>query len=355
MQLNDQMYDLIIIGGGQAGLAAGYYAKAFQLKYTILESRHRIGQSWRERYDSLTLFSTRRLSGLPGMKFPGQPGGYPHKDEAADYLENYAKHFKFPIHLSADVQNISQTETSFSVRTTKEEYLARAVIIAAGGFQAANIPQLPGGLDESVVQLHSSQYRNPSTIPPGRVLVVGAGNSGAAIAAELAAEHAVDLSATRILRIHPRHGWRKAVPCILRWTGLIYAPYDSIIGSRLRRFGIPIIGTELKQPLTTGKVSLRPAVVRLSGKSAYFADGKQAQYQCVIWCTGFRPDLRCVKIPGAVAADGQPNHHFGVSPVAGLFYIGLHWQRSLASALMGGVAKDAKFIVSEAKKYLDTK
>jgi putative flavoprotein involved in K+ transport len=182
--------------------------------------------------------------------------------------------------------------------------------------------------------------------------VVGSGNSGAAIAAELTSTHAVDLSVRSKLRFHGRHGWKKAVPYLARGSRAVYAKYTSPIGRQVRRFGIPIIGTELKQALESGKVTLRPAATSLSGGTVGFSDGSKGEYAAVIWCTGFRSSLGWIDIPGAVNPNGSPAHQFGISPVPGLYYLGLHWQRSLASALIGGVAKDARFIVQTARQHL---
>src|SRR5712692_10323394 len=186
--------EIIIVGAGQAGLSMGYWMKRQRVSFLLLEAGPHIGESWRRRYDSLVLFTPRRYSALPGLAFPGDPEGRPTKDEMADYLQTYAGHVALPIQMDTRVVDMQKLGETFMLQTTQGTYQAMTVIVATGPFQQPRIPAFASALSQVVQQLHSASYRNPSEIPPGPVLVVGAGNSGAHIAAELACAHPVALA-----------------------------------------------------------------------------------------------------------------------------------------------------------------
>jgi putative flavoprotein involved in K+ transport len=191
--------EIIIVGAGQAGLSIGYWLKRQQRSFLLLEAGPRIGESWRQRYDSLVLFTPRRYSALPGLTFPGAPAGCPAKDEVADYLHTYADHFALPVQVDTQVVDMQKHAETFVLHTTQGIYQAATVIVATGPFHHPRIPAFASALSPQVEQLHSASYHNPSQIPPGPVLVVGAGDSGAHIAAELARAHAVSLAAAHPL------------------------------------------------------------------------------------------------------------------------------------------------------------
>src|SRR5688572_6924416 len=176
----------VVIGGSQAGLAVGYYLKQRGLPFVILDQNERIGDAWRKRWDSLRLFTPGRYNGLPGMPFPGRPWAYPTKDETADYLEAYARAFELPVRTAVTVDRLSTTGDRFEVTCGQHTLFAENVVVATGAFNNPRVPSFARDLDKGIVQLHSKEYRNPSQIQKGAVLVVGAGNSGAEIAIELA-------------------------------------------------------------------------------------------------------------------------------------------------------------------------
>ena len=206
----DSDLDTVVIGAGQAGLALAYYLRRDCRRFVVLEAADRLGDSWRRRWDSLTLFTPRRYDALPDMKFPGDPEGYPSKDEAADYLDSYASQFNLPVRLGRAVRSVRRDGAGgFVVDTTKETFQARQVVVAIGGFNEPVIPGFAGRLGPDVVQLHSSAYRNPGSVPEGKIVVVGAGNTGVQIAAELAAAgRTVSLSVSTLGKGHaaPLHG-----------------------------------------------------------------------------------------------------------------------------------------------------
>src|SRR5260370_42659514 len=195
--------EIIVVGAGQAGLSMGYWLRQQQRSFLLLEAGSRIGESWRQRYDSLGLFTPRRYSALPGIVFPGDPEGRPTKDEMADYLEAYADHFALPIQLDTRVVGIEKHGETFILQTTQDTYQAATVIVATGPFHHPRIPAFAPALSHEAQQLHAASYHNPSEIPPGPVLVVGAGDSGAHIAAELGHAHPVCLAAAHPLYFVP--------------------------------------------------------------------------------------------------------------------------------------------------------
>jgi putative flavoprotein involved in K+ transport len=187
--MSDQQLGTVIIGGGQAGLAVGYHLRQRGLPFVILDQHERVGDAWRNRWDTLRLFTPARYSGLPGMPFPVSPSSYPTKDETADYLETYARRFELPVRTRVKVHRLSKIGDRFEVICGERTLFAENVVVATGAYSKSRVSPFARELDESIVQLHSKEYRNPSQIQQGGVLVVGAGNSGAEIAIELASHH----------------------------------------------------------------------------------------------------------------------------------------------------------------------
>ena len=206
----DELLDVVVIGGSQAGLAMAWHLARQHLRFVVLEAGPEPGHIWRSRWDSLTLFTPVQYAALPGMPFPGSPDTYPTKEQVADYLNAYAAEFDLPVRLNARVTALIRTAEGFEARTDDGVFRARQVVVATGPFQAPHVPPTAQRLDGSVTQLHSAGYRNPRTLPPGPVLVVGGGNSGFQIAEELAATRQVDLSiATKAPVLSQRLGHRR--------------------------------------------------------------------------------------------------------------------------------------------------
>ena len=221
------MKDIIIVGAGQAGLAMGYYLKQEGYSFLLLEAGNRIGDSWRNRYDSLQLFTPRAYSSLPGMALIGEKNGFPYKDEIANYLEGYATYFKLPVQLQTEVLKIKKEKDIFELHTSKEILQSKKIIIASGGFQQPFIPSFSQHLSSHIFQIHSSQYKTPSQIPKGKVLVVGGGNSGMQIAVELAKTYEVTMSISHPLTFLPLHLFRKSIFNWLEKIGLLYAEINT--------------------------------------------------------------------------------------------------------------------------------
>ncbi|MEV1005450.1 NAD(P)/FAD-dependent oxidoreductase [Nonomuraea sp. NPDC050202] len=334
---------IIVIGAGQAGLAACRELRLAGHEVMLLEAHSRLGESWRQRWDSLRLFTPARLSALPGLPFPGGDR-YPGKDEVADYLQTYAARFQLPVHLDTPVSLLRRDPGGrFEAVTNHGVVIADGVVVATGPFQRPHIPQLR--LAPEIVALHSSDYRNPGQLPDGPVLVVGGGNSGVQIAAELAATRPVTLALGARQPVLPQRIGGTDIFTWLQALGLVRAPVTSRLG-RLVRDRDPLIGL--------GPRALRRLGVRIvdrvtatgataGGPLLRTASGQTLAPQSVIWATGYRPDYRWLRIPGALAA-GLPRHTGGISPVPGLTYIGLPFQRNRGSALLGWVGEDAALV-----------
>ena len=339
--------EIVVIGAGQAGLALGYFLKHKFSDFVILDKEDRIGDSWRNRYDSLELFTPRWFSALPGKELEGAPEGFPTKDEMADYLENYAKTFALPVQLGVEVQNLKKHGPQFSINTNRGVYLASKVIIATGPFQEAHIPALSKHLSPDIYQVHTSVYKNPRQLNPGSVLVVGAGNSGAQIAVEISRSRKVFLSTGHRLKFFPYEFLGKSIFWWFRKIGLYKISKESKIGRWLKNQGDPIFGKQLKRLIHRRQVILKPRAIKANDHEVHFEDASQLVVQNIIWATGFYLDYNWIKIPGVIGEDGVPRHKRGLSPERGLYFLGLPWQDNRSSALIGGVGADAAFLIEK--------
>jgi len=312
------------------------------LRLVVLEAAPELGQTWRSRWDSLKLFTPAQYDALPGMAFPAPADTYPTKDPVADYLQAYAAAFDLPVRLNARVTDLRRVGDDFEVRTADGAYRARQVVVATGPFQVPFIPPPAAKLDASVTQVHSADYRNPQALPEGPVLVVGGGNSGFQIAEELAATRQVDLStATRYPMLPQRLAGRDLFWWLTR-SGLMRVTVDSRLGRRASRREF-IIGTNRRR-LERARVRFRPRLVDAEGRTVHFADHSLlADVGMVVWATGYRSDYAWIHIPGVVR-EGQVVHRRGVTKVPGLYFLGLSWQHTRGSALLGFVNDDAAYL-----------
>jgi putative flavoprotein involved in K+ transport len=342
-----QRFDTIIIGGGQAGLAMGHELLTRGRSFVILDASERIGDAWRNRWDSLVLFTPRAYSALPGLAHPGDPSGYPTKDEMADYLEAYAAHFHLPVRLRSRVQSLDRVGTNFQVSTEQATVEATTVVIAAGAYQVPAIPRVADLFAPEVRQCTTSTYKNPAGIPRGTVLVVGDGATGRQIALELAHTHTVLLAAGRPRSISPDMIFGRSIFWWLDRLGVLDASRDSGIGRRLMARD-PFPGRHLALPrLREAGVATASRMSGVDGKIAHFEDGRCADVSTVIWSTGYRDDTSWINIPAAKRPDGHVIERRGVSPVPGLYYVGRSWQWTRGSALVLGVGRDAAYVADQ--------
>ena len=341
--------DVLVVGAGQAGLGTGYWlSQRTSASFLIVDAAPRPGESWCDRWDSLTLFTPRRFSALPGLRFPKGKGRYPTKAEMQAYLAGYARRFELPVLLNTLIEVVEPAEGGgFVARTDRGTISARHVVVASGPFSRPAVPAAAEGLDAEVVQLHSSEYQRPSDIVAGDVLVVGGGNSAAQLACELAATHQVTVAAPGPLWYLPEEILGISLYWWIYLTGILNAGADSWVGRYVRERGDAIIGRQLDRLVADGTVRLLASrVVRGKGRTLTLEDGTALTPSTVLWCTGFRPDYPWLRIPGALDPDGNPRHHQGASPVQGLHWMGLPWQTRLNSSIADGVNRDARDLVS---------
>jgi len=339
----DELLDVVVIGGSQAGLAMAWHLAQHHLRFAVLDAAPEIGHTWRSRWDSLKLFTPTQYNSLPGMPFPGSPDTYPTKDPVADYLNAYATAFNLPVQLNARVTQLSRTENGFEVRTQDAVFRAHQVVVATGPFQVPFVPLAAQRLDGSVTQLHSAAYRNSQALPPGPVLVVGGGNSGFQIAEELVvAGRQADLSIASKAPMLPQRLAGKDLFWWLTRLRLMRVSVESRLGHRLSSRPDFIIGSSRRRLKAAG-VRFRPGVAGADGHTVRFTDGTSLEAGIVIWATGYRSDYSWIAIPGVIR-DGKVAHRRGVTDVPGLYFLGLPWQHTRGSALLGFVHEDAAYL-----------
>jgi putative flavoprotein involved in K+ transport len=346
-------FDVIVVGAGQAGLAIGYHLAQRGYHFTILEAAAEPGAAWRGRWDSLKLFTPVRYDALPGLPFPGDPSSYPGRDEVADYLADYAARFELPIEFNSRVRSIRRAENGYLVELEDRAYEADQVVVATGPFQVPNVPEIAKRLDPDVVQLHSVDYRSPEQVPPGPVLVVGGGNTGYQIAEELARSHEVHLSiGSRQLPL-PQRILGRDLFWLLEATGLMAKTKESRIGRRAQGRDT-LVGSSPRALRRRHGVQLHPRVIDASGTEVTFSDGTRLTVSSVIWATGFKLDFSWIDVP-VFDEQGQVLHQRGVTPCPGFYLLGLTWQHTRGSALLGWVKDDAEYIAQQIDAFARAK
>jgi putative flavoprotein involved in K+ transport len=342
-------HDVVVIGGGQAGLSVGYHLKQRGIDHVILDAASRIGDAWRQRWDSLRLFTPAKFDGLDGYPFPADKDTFPTKDQMAAYLESYAADLDLPVRLNARVERLSKVGGRFRVDTANGAYEADRVVVAAASYQKPRLPEFARELGAGIVQMHSHEYRNPAQLPEGTVLLVGAGNSGAEIAIDLARTHTVYLSGRDVghipFNIEGFAGRKLLVRLVIR--GLFHrvltirTPVGRKFRSKMHGHGMPLVRTRPGQ--------LERAGVRRIGKITGVRDGRPvsedgAEVACdvVIWCTGFHSGFDWIDLP-VLDEHGTPRQRFGkASDMEGLYFTGLPFQYAVSSTLVSGVGRDAR-------------
>jgi putative flavoprotein involved in K+ transport len=344
-----ERFETVVIGGGQAGLAVGHHLTARDVDFVILSDESRVGDNWRKRWDSLRLFTPARFSGLPGMPFPAPPAHLADKDEVAGYLERYSERFDLPLRLDARVRLLAWDGARYVVQVDGSASVLETdnVVVATGAFQRPRVPEVAARLSAGIQQLHSSQYHNPFELPDGPVLVVGAGNSGAQIALELARYRKVWLAGRDTGHLPRRLLGRDLFDWI--WPVMARATADTRLGRRMRararRGGDALIGIPERELAGAGVVRVGQITEERGGLPV--CGGAVLDPSVIVWCTGFAPDYGWIDLP-VFGADGFPRQSRGVVPDApGLFFLGLRFQHRMSSSLIGGVGEDAAFIAEQ--------
>ena len=349
MDKNVERYETVIIGGGQAGLSTGYRLAKAGRKFIILDANPRVGDAWRKRWDSLRLFTPAELNGLPGFKFPARNWTFPTKDDMADFLEAYATKFQLPVRTGTRVERLSKSGERFVVQTSQSTFEADTVVVASGAYQQRRIPDFALDLEPRIMQLHSSEYRNPAMLRPGGVLVVGAGNSGCEIAMDVAGTHKTFL-AGRYFRSPggpSRHPIANLIAMpILRHVLTIDTPIGRKVKRAIHHGGTPVERVTRKALAAAG-VELVGRVEAVRDGRPVIAGGTTPDVTNVIWCTGFAAGLDWIDLP-IHDEDGQAREVRGVSQdVPGLYFVGRPFQYALISESVGGSARDSDYIAKQ--------
>jgi putative flavoprotein involved in K+ transport len=346
-------YDTIVIGAGQSGLATGYFLQQEGRDFVILDANPRIGDAWRNRWDSLRLFTPARYDGLAGMPFPASPHSFPTKDEMADYLETYAAHFKLPVRTGVRVDHLTRKGNRFMLSAGDQRFEADNVVVAMATFQKPRIPDFTRELDPGIRQIHSVDYRNPDQLQDGSVLIVGAGNSGAEIAMEVSQNHQTWLSGRDTGHVPFRIEGAAARIILLRLVlrGLFHhlLTINTPLGRKIRpeflSEGGQLIRTK-PEDLAEAGVKRVPRTEGIQNGLPLLEDGRVLEVANVIWSTGFTPGFSWIDLP--IMGELEPKHRRGVvQSQPGLYFVGLSFLYALSSTMIQGVSRDAEYIVKQ--------
>jgi putative flavoprotein involved in K+ transport len=344
--------ETLVIGGGQAGLATGYQLSRRDLPYKIIDANQRVGDAWRNRWDSLRLFTPNRFNHLPGMPFPGYHWGFPSKNEMADYLEAYARKFDLQMETGVRVESLTREGDRFVATSGDRRFEADNVVVAMSSWQRPRVPDYAPELDPRIVQLHVAEYKNPGQLQEGGVLVVGAGNSGAEVAIELARTHKVSLSGAGNGAI-PFRPESVAARVLMPFVGRVIfhrvLTTRTPIGKKARpkwiSTGQPLIRVKPKDLAAAG-VERVPRVTGVQSGLPQLEDARSVDVANVVWCTGFHPGFSWIDLP--VLGPQEPLHRRGiVGSEPGLYFIGLKFLYSVSSEQIQGVGRDADYIAGK--------
>jgi len=346
--------DTVVIGAGQAGLAAGYHLARRGLKFVILDADARVGDHWREHWDSLRLYSPAGWDGLPGMRFPAARFHYSSGREMGDYLEAYAAKFDLPVVSGTRVDGVRPADGpagGYVVTAGERRYEAAQVVVATGAFTQPRMPDFAGQLDPAIRQLHSSEYRNPSQLQDGPVLVVGVSHSGADVAFEAARTHRTLLAGHAhgelpFRVIDSRRAW-VVWPLMVFVAGHVLTmrtPIGRKMAPFVRMGGGPLLRIRSGDLAEAGVERFDARVVSARDGKPELADGRVLDVANVIWCTGFRPDYGWIQVPDFVGDDGWPTGVRGAATAPGLYFLGVPFTYGFTSMLVAGAGRDAAYV-----------
>jgi putative flavoprotein involved in K+ transport len=340
----------IVVGAGQAGLVMARHLQAAGEPVLVLEGDDRIGDTWRRHYPSLRLFTTPKYSSLPGWRIPVP--GFPTGNEMADYLEAYAQRFELPVRTGTRVISVECEGRPFRVSTDRGDVVADRVVVASGAHRRPRMPAFAAELSPHLRQLHSLEYRNAAQLVPGGVLVVGAANSGSDIALESAAAgHPTWLAGRHPgqvpIDIDSRRG-RALAPVIMfafRHVLTLRTPMGRRAHQHSLHHGVNLVRNKLAD-LDGAGVTRIGRIEAVHDGAPVTADGFVPDVKTVVWCTGSGPDHSFLP-DEALGEDGRPRHNRGVSPIDGLYFLGLEFQYALASGTIQGLDRDARHLLTK--------
>ena len=341
-------YDAIVIGGGQSGLAAGYYLQKEGAKFLILEAAAQASGSWQHHYDSLSLFSPAKYSSLPDFPFTGDPDRYPKKAEVVAYLKAFQAQYNLPVLTNSPVSSVEKIENGFKIRTNETTYFTKTVVSATGGFRNPYLPNIEGEDQFKGQTLHSFAYKNETPFHNKRIIVVGAGNSAIQIAAELANVAEVTLATREPIQFKKQRTLGKDLHFWLKWTTLDIFPMR-IVPKR----NLVIDSDGFQDALLSGKFNERQMFTSFYKDGVVWADGQKEPVDAVIFATGFRPNVDYLASLDVLAENGRIEHKKGINTTTpGLYFVGIPFQRNIASATIRGAGPDAKFVVKHLRQMI---
>lgn len=349
--MTTQHIQTLVIGAGQAGLSTGYHLKRRGLPFLVVDGNERIGDNWRQQWDTLRLFTPAKYDRLPGLPFPADPWHYPGKDEVADYLERYAVTFDLPVRMSTRVRRLERDGAGFRAELDDGLVSCDNVVVATGTFgRTPYVPNVAAGLDPSIVQLHSSEYRRPEQLAPGTTLVVGASHSGSDIAYEVAPTHPTVLAGRDCGQIPVRlDSWNAHV--VLPMISFMFrhvltrrTPMGRKEMEEVRFHGGPALRIKAADLASRGVRRSEARVTGTSGGRPQLADGTVVDAANVVWCTGFKQAFDWIDLP-VIDEHGWPTEYRGVvAAEPGLFFCGLSFQYAMSSMVFLGVGRDADYV-----------
>lgn len=361
-QQKTERYKVIVIGAGQAGLSAGYFLSKHNIPFVILDASERVGDSWRNRWDSLHLFTPAKFDGLAGMPFPAPPNSFPSKDEMGDYLESYAKHFNLPVRSGTKADGLKRDGDLYTVTAGDKSYQAEHVVVAMSNFQNPKIPGFANQLNPDIVQLHSIDYKEPSQLQKGDVLVVGAANSGCEIALEAVKNnHRVWLSGREVGHIpFPIDSMIAKLIMIRLVIRVIFhriLTTGTPIGRKKRpeiiSKGTPLIRIKPKDIIEAG-IERIPKIADVKNGLPVTEDNQVLDVRNIVWSTGFYPSFSWIDVP--VFKNGEPMQNRGVvDKEQGLYFVGLDFLFARSSAMIHGVKRDAEYVTDVIRRRVNGK
>jgi putative flavoprotein involved in K+ transport len=349
-----EQFQTVIIGGGQGGLAAGYYLKRQGQRFVILDAGERVGDSWRGRWPSLRLYSPAQLDGLPGMPFPAPRHSWPTTNEFADFLEAYAKRFDLPVRTRVQVDRLFKNGDGYVVTAGEQRFAADNIVVATGVMQLPVVPEFAAELDPRITQLHSFDYRGPEQLQKGPVLLIGAAHSGSDIAFEVSSEHETILVGRDTGKIPVPLGSRRmrlAWP-VMKFMATRVLTVDTPIGRKLRpkirAHGGPALRYKTPDLLAVGVERVFARLAGVQDGLPVLDDGRVLDVPNIIWCTGFRPDYSWIDLPLQYEEGGYPRQYRGAAAsLPGLYFVGMLFLHSFSSMLIVGAGRDAKRVAKQ--------